>query len=296
MIDPEELGLEVFSYSGDEALVLCPFHDDSTPSARFNVETGLFHCFACGVGKSVYDVAEELGGRVVRTTLAPPVTVKSVEPDEWRSRFLNQPLALENVYLQSRKVPDVAVRKLGIREFDDGVIFPMPGTKDGDIIGVQVRYYSRHPKYVFYGKRPPVYPMTGLPATSDLSILTEGVFSVIRGRQAGFDVFAVLGASALAQAIPFFYDRTKVRGVFDPDEAGYVASAKLASIGIPCLVVPFEADEESISKWKKIIPDKRNYSMAPAVFIGYAVKAGGTVRTVTKQILKFEKEFQHGKT
>lgn len=36
----------------EEVKVLCPFHDDHSPSASINTKKGLFHCFTCGVGYS----------------------------------------------------------------------------------------------------------------------------------------------------------------------------------------------------------------------------------------------------
>lgn len=36
----------------EEVKVLCPFHDDHSPSASINTRKGLFHCFTCGVGYS----------------------------------------------------------------------------------------------------------------------------------------------------------------------------------------------------------------------------------------------------
>lgn len=36
----------------NEVKVLCPFHDDTHPSASINVEKNLFHCFVCGAGYS----------------------------------------------------------------------------------------------------------------------------------------------------------------------------------------------------------------------------------------------------
>ena len=33
-----------------EVSVLCPFHDDTHPSASINTEKSLFHCWVCGVG------------------------------------------------------------------------------------------------------------------------------------------------------------------------------------------------------------------------------------------------------
>jgi len=288
MINPEELGFEVSGYSGDEAVVKCPYHSDHRPSGRFNVQTGLFYCFVCGVGKRAEEIARDLGGMISDTPIATPRI--EPEPIDWRGRFLPYPLAMGNKYLRTRQVPEIAIRKLQIRHYDDGIIFPLFSSKDGDISGVQVRQYVKEPKYLFYGKRPAVYPMIGLPISGDLAILVEGVFSVIRGRSAGFETFAVMGASALSGALKFFFDRTRVCGIFDPDEAGYIASAKLAAVGIACLKVDFEADEMSIDDWQTIIPNRANFTMDVGTFVTKAVKKGGKHKTIVKQILKFEKE------
>ncbi len=38
-----------------EALGLCPFHDDHNPSLSVNLESGLYHCFACGAKGDVFE-------------------------------------------------------------------------------------------------------------------------------------------------------------------------------------------------------------------------------------------------
>lgn len=39
-----------FSTGAEEVQVLCPFHNDTKPSASINVKKDLFHCWVCGVG------------------------------------------------------------------------------------------------------------------------------------------------------------------------------------------------------------------------------------------------------
>jgi len=55
--------LEPVKQLGDELLCHCPFPDhlDETPSFYFNVESGLFHCFACGKGGTVRDLERLFG-------------------------------------------------------------------------------------------------------------------------------------------------------------------------------------------------------------------------------------------
>jgi len=39
-----------FNTGAEEVQILCPFHNDSKPSASINVKKDLFHCWVCGVG------------------------------------------------------------------------------------------------------------------------------------------------------------------------------------------------------------------------------------------------------
>src|SRR5512143_394148 len=41
--------------SGKNYLGLCPFHSEKTPSFTVNEEKGIFHCFGCGAGGSVFN-------------------------------------------------------------------------------------------------------------------------------------------------------------------------------------------------------------------------------------------------
>ena len=40
--------------SGRNYMGLCPFHAEKTPSFTVSEEKGIFHCFGCGVGGSVF--------------------------------------------------------------------------------------------------------------------------------------------------------------------------------------------------------------------------------------------------
>ena len=41
------LAIERVERRGKELICLCPFHDDTNPSFRINIDSGLWHCFAC---------------------------------------------------------------------------------------------------------------------------------------------------------------------------------------------------------------------------------------------------------
>jgi len=48
--------------SGRRYVGLCPFHNDKTPSFSVNAERGYFHCFGCGAGGTLFDLASALLG------------------------------------------------------------------------------------------------------------------------------------------------------------------------------------------------------------------------------------------
>lgn len=291
MYDPVAIGLAVFGKTGDEVLVTCPYHDDHKPSASFNLNTGLFHCFACGEGRTAKQLAEDLGGEIDETfgSKSLPFREDFKEPEfDWRVRVVLARHAFDNDYLKSRGVSNRVVDILDVKEFDDGVAFPLP-EKSGEIIGLQVRRYTKTPKYMFYGDKPALFPLTMF-NSARRAVLVEGIFGMIRGRDAGFNTYAVMGAASLRKAITYFFDRSNVVGVFDPDKAGYLASAKLASIGIACLTKDFEADEMTIEQWRAIIGNKNNFSMNVGYFAQKVIKLGGDTKSTIKQILKFEKD------
>jgi DNA primase len=48
---------------------LCPFHDDHRPSLSVNIKTGLFRCFACGVGGDVFTFYQRINNVDFKTAL-----------------------------------------------------------------------------------------------------------------------------------------------------------------------------------------------------------------------------------
>ncbi len=50
-----------FTPRNGRGIVLCPFHQEKTPSLSIDLERAIFHCFGCGVGGGVKDFARLVG-------------------------------------------------------------------------------------------------------------------------------------------------------------------------------------------------------------------------------------------
>lgn len=56
----KQLGLTVTRMSGEDELVICPFHEDRNASAWFSPKKELFFCSVCGVGYNLRQLVKLL--------------------------------------------------------------------------------------------------------------------------------------------------------------------------------------------------------------------------------------------
>jgi hypothetical protein len=265
MYDPHLLGLQVAKTSGKELIVFCPYHSDQNASAEYNPEKGFFYCFGCQTAKSARELAEDLGGALVPISDTHQIFGKfdEAKSSDWR-HLLHNPSAVGNKYLQNRGVPDFLVRYFKLRQNPDGILFPLED-RFGDVIGFQVRHYEAKPKYMFYGERPPVWPMRQLFVNAP-TFITEGVFGVLRGLSFRANTVAIMGAGAMGsygKLMTTLPASDKVYAMMDGDFAGMVAAGKSVLLGIPAIMRPPgwpEPDEMSESEWLSILHDPEHYA------------------------------------
>ena len=254
--DPEFLGLQVSKMMGNEAIVFCPYHSDSNPSAEFNMAKGLFYCFGCQERKNARELADDLGGELVALAAVPSDDLEAeLRFEKGESDWVNilkNPLAIGNDYLESRMVPKKQIVKHGIRHNSDGVIFPMR-SKRRLFVGAQIRHYKRKPKYLFCGKRSPVWPIENMLVPGPMFVV-EGVFGVLRGeRCVSQSVVSMLGAGAVRNVGRYLKgvgSTIQPIAIMDDDFAGLMAAGKFVLMEIPVILNPFERANFQPDDWE----------------------------------------------
>lgn len=133
---------------GNEAVGLCPAHNDSHPSWSVNISTGQHHCFSCGFGGSFLHLVQyvrggdgagalrwvgERGSMVAESIAAPAVNQIRQYGEADLALFTEPPPQA----LASRSLTDVACRDLGILWDKDTWIIPIRDPETGKLWGWQ---------------------------------------------------------------------------------------------------------------------------------------------------------------
>jgi DNA primase len=279
--NPDSLNLKVSSYNTNEALVLCPFHKDTNPSASFNLLSGLFYCFTCGEAHNAKSLAYNLDGTVEKTENYSSGKA-SYDNEKYWLRLLWNKKAFDNDYLKSRNVSDDLVDTFDIRANEQSVIFPIYNNEN-QVTAVQIRHYKRKPKYLTFGVKPAVYPLNiKLPNTDENIIICEGIFGAINLYRLGVNAYATLGA-IMKSDVKHYIHQKYVYGLFDNDLAGYIAGARLLTF-IPRakIIVPgCEVDEIS-----NAILTEMMYANEHTRYIPYLAKLSGDKEKFYKYVPK----------
>ncbi|MDD5450911.1 MAG: AAA family ATPase [Desulfovibrionales bacterium] len=92
---------------GGQAIGLCPWHDDRSPSLSVNLKTGLYYCHACGAKGDVFTFYQQLNNVDFHTALKEIGEMTSIktEPQRVVSRFEYSDLAGNILYAKERLEP-----------------------------------------------------------------------------------------------------------------------------------------------------------------------------------------------
>ena len=144
-----EQNLDVRSRSGDELVILCPFHDDTNPSLYLNSKSGLWICHACGEAGSMEILRVRLwglNGPPLEADILEDVysVIKTLEAEEvlpaqqfYPESFLEYFDFPTPYWHDERKLSRKAIEKFGLGSdpFNDEVTIPIRD-EGGNLLGV----------------------------------------------------------------------------------------------------------------------------------------------------------------
>jgi hypothetical protein len=92
--------------AGNQWKVICPFHNDRTPSLSVTPEKGLWRCFGCGEGGDVYDFVRKLYPvKSFRETMEMVAIGAGIDPGPYLAAQPTKPSAQPTPIGDKRKQP-----------------------------------------------------------------------------------------------------------------------------------------------------------------------------------------------
>lgn len=245
--DVAEKYLDVTLRSGTEWMARCPFHDDSSASLQFNVEKGLYYCFACHAKGNIktflrhfgaqyrdpeVDVADIYAKLDLIDSVSKSPTKPSTLPESTLKRY-----AFPTDYWDGRGLSRAVQTAfdLGYDPIENDAIIPVRNI-NGELIGVIRRRLEKDamPKYMYYKGFPRKTSMfaSWLVAKkgTDHAVITEGSLDAVSVWQAGHPALAQYGSSISREQVVLLrrLGITRVTLFYDNDRAG--REANLAAI------------------------------------------------------------------
>jgi len=235
-LNPNELNLRGHFPSGNGVMAICenPDHDDKNPSMKVDLVEQTFYCFSCGF-KGTVDKLIDLTEGHKKWEYKIESNNKFIG-NEWK-QFLNEPLAIDSVFLTARDITNDIVEQYGIRESEDKITIPLKNTV-GEIVGLKVRLKNKLEsgvKYLTFGQQPDYicnskFVVSQTPFTINKRVwVTEGMFGLMRLSHEGLTGLTPLSANRLNGLFSLFkqtpYNQYMI--MFDPDYAGYLSAMKM---------------------------------------------------------------------
>ena len=242
--------------TGEDLVILCPFHDDKTPSLHVHIGhkifPGTYHCFACGSKGGWNNLANVLNLRHIDTGHKPRDIVidglpgQEQEPDPFK-------LLLEEIKRNPPLTIDEPKRLHGTEPLPQNFEWRGLGKSVYEVLGAKY-YWEDNKEYLYfplevnhiykgyttlnldrsekkiYAKATEVLFLYDYIPQQVPIVLVEGHFDAIRLFAEGFFplcIFGVQNWSDIKRDMVIAKEPTKVLIAFDGDDAGYEAAQKV---------------------------------------------------------------------
>ena len=230
----EEYGVEG-QVSGNEMHVLCPFHNDTTPSCSINTETGKFKCFACEAKGDLYSFVAGASG-VSRTTIVRHLEGGEATPTISSKVILKWNEALRGLkkwkdILLTKGITDAVIEKYLIGFDGTRITIPIYD-KSGKPINVR-KYLPNASKYKFLNMKgcngSDLFPIESL--EENTLVITEGECKAMMLCSMGITAITQTGgAGTWPEGLSDLFKDKTVYIVYDIDKSGRTNAQKLAGM------------------------------------------------------------------
>lgn len=218
------------------ALLLCPFHSEDSPSFSIHLNEGLWQCFGCGERGGLKKLYSKFGESMSRDTyhdmLINSLKIDNIDKKNFASIAIASQSAAQSSkevmqYISSRPISADAIRHFGLGWSNSKGAISIPYWDDGIVTGIKYRYASGK-KTSETGSTFGIYNVDDIRAKRNVVICegesdTHAMWSLLRDRN-GFGVAGISGGNHSQStwalwAIDMMYAET-VYIALDADEVG----------------------------------------------------------------------------
>ena len=220
--------------TGNEYMVLCPFHTDSSPSCSVNIDKGVFKCFSCDAKGDVYaflaGVAGVPKGTIKRHLTGGSPTKKAISEQrllKWNAALVSDPSLLALIKKKGIGVNDIEQHLMG----HDGQRFTIPIYDSlGKVINVR-RYQPDLKKNKWLNIKgcggTHLYPIEML--QKEKLIITEGEMKALLLNQIGLPAICQSGgAGSWSADLNIKFKDKDIYIIYDIDKAGTQGAERIA--------------------------------------------------------------------
>ena len=248
-----ELGLQNIRPCGDEIQFSCPYpghkNNDAHPSAFFNLNKNVFHCFSCGANGSLESLYKFITGQEINAfsiaelkfnqvnnsahkitdILKAQEVATNIYQDSILDKYKEIPQDMYSYLIKRVKNPDIiSLFELGYDKETQKATMPIRNARH-QLVGIIGHMpYSKGFKYLpilpekGFKKTLFLYGMDKVDRKIDTAILVEGMFDVVAGYSLGYKNVLGLQGAFLAEEQEAFLrmNFNKIVLALDNDKAG----------------------------------------------------------------------------